>query len=302
MKIAIIGAGAMGSIYGGKLSSKNDVSLIDTNEKVVNIINSDGLKIDEENKTNIYKPKAYINSEKIGEVDLLIVFVKAIYSKAALDQNKNLIGKNTYLMTLQNGAGHQDLLMNYVSEDKIIIGTTEDVGKVIDFGHIARSGKGKTNIGFLNQVNEDFLSKLINSFNESGFDTHFHKNINQLIWNKLFINTTLSATTALLQCEIGYLGKCKNALNMVEQLLDESIAVATSLNLKANKALLMEEINAVIKNASKGVTSICADIRNSRKTEVDTISGAVVKEGEKHQIPTPTHNFVVNQIHALEAK
>lgn len=300
MKIAIIGAGAMGSIYGGKLSSTNDVSLIDTNKDVVDKINSQGLKLDEDGKTNLYWPKAYTSSDEIGEVDLVIVFVKAIFSKVALDQNKNLIGKNTYLLTLQNGAGHQDLLEQYVSKDKIIIGTTEDVGKFIDIAHIARFGSGKTNIGLLNKVDNNFLDKLLESFKKSGFDIHYHENINQLIYNKLFINTTLSATTALLQCEIGYLGKDENAFNMVEQLLDEAILVAQAQNLVADKEKILDEIRTVIKNSSTGITSICADIRNGRKTEVETISGAIVKAGKKLNIETPTHNFVVKQIHALE--
>jgi 2-dehydropantoate 2-reductase len=300
MKIAIIGAGAMGSIYGGKLSSANDVSLIDNNAKVVETINKNGLKLEEDNKVNTYYPKAYTSSKEIQDVDLLIIFVKAIYSKQAIEENLNLIGDNTLILTLQNGAGHQDLLKNYVSEDRIIIGTTEDVGKVLDFGFVSRSGFGKTNIGMITDKNKSVLTKVQEAFNNSGFNTIIHENINQLIWNKLFINTTLSATTALLQCEIGYLGENKFALQMVEQLLDEAIVVAHAMNLKADKQALMQEIKDITINSKNGVTSICADIRNGRKTEVETISGAIVSAAAKLNIETPTHKFVVKQIHALE--
>lgn len=300
MKIAIIGAGAMGSIYGGKLSTVNDVSLIDNNEKVVEAINTNGLKLEEPDGSHTYYPKAYTSSKEIKDVDLLIIFVKAIYSKAAIEGNLNLIGKNTHILTLQNGAGHQDLLKQYVDEDKIIIGTTEDAGKVIDFGVISRSGLGKTNIGMVNENNTEVLQKVKEAFDNSGFITTIHENINQLIWNKLFINTTLSATTALLQCEIGFIGENEYAFKMVEQLLDEAILVAHKLNLKADKEELIEEIKQVTINSKHGITSICADIKNGRKTEVETISGAIVKIAEKLNIETPTHRFVVNQIHALE--
>ena len=300
MKIAIIGAGAMGSIYGGKLSTVNDVSLIDNNEKVVEAINTNGLKLEEPDGLNTYYPKAYTSSKEIKDVDLLIIFVKAIYSKAAIEANLNLIGENTHILTLQNGAGHQDLLKQYVAEDKIIIGTTEDAGKVLDFGFISRTGLGKTNIGMVNENNNEVLQKVKEAFDNSGFKTTIHENINQLIWNKLFINTTLSATTALLQCEIGYIGENEFAHKMVEQLLDEAILVAHKLNLKADKKELLEEIKQVTINSKTGITSICADIKNGRKTEVETISGAIVKMAEKLNIETPTHKFVVNQIHALE--
>lgn len=300
MKIAIIGAGAMGSIYGGKLSTSNEVSLIDLNEKVIEAINLNGLKLEEPDGVNTYFPKAYTSSKDIGKVDLLIIFVKAIYSKQAIEENLNLIGDNTYILTLQNGAGHQDLLKNYVSEDKIIIGTTEDAGKVLDFGFVSRSGVGKTNIGMLYSKNKSFLNTVKEAFDKSGFTTLIHDNINQLIWNKLFVNTTLSAVTALLQCKIGFIGEDKYALAMTEQLLDETIMVAKALGLKADKKHLMEEIKTVTINSKNGTTSICADIQKGRKTEVETISGAVVKAAKSLNIPVPTHKFVVNQIHALE--
>ncbi len=89
MKIAIIGAGAMGSIYGGHLSLKNEVYLIDTNEDIISSINNNGLIIEENGKSNVYRPKAVTNSEGLPEMDLVVLFVKSLYSKVALAGNKN---------------------------------------------------------------------------------------------------------------------------------------------------------------------------------------------------------------------
>ena len=89
MKIAIIGAGAMGSIYGGHLSLKNEVYLIDTNEDIISSINNNGLIIEENGKSNVYRPKAVTNGEGLPEMDLVVLFVKALYSKVALAGNKN---------------------------------------------------------------------------------------------------------------------------------------------------------------------------------------------------------------------
>lgn len=111
MKIAVLGAGAMGSIYGGHLSADNDVYMIDKKAELVDKINADGLKLFENNTDVIYHPTALLSSEGIGEVDLVIIFVKALYSRAALMENKGIIGDNTYVMTLQNGAGHEDIIL-----------------------------------------------------------------------------------------------------------------------------------------------------------------------------------------------
>lgn len=110
MKIAVLGAGAMGSIYGGHLSLNNDVYMIDKKQELVDTINNDGLKLFENNNDVIYNPKAVTESKNIGEVDLVILFVKSLYSRAALMENSHNIGGNTYVMTLQNGAGHEDII------------------------------------------------------------------------------------------------------------------------------------------------------------------------------------------------
>lgn len=118
----------MGSIYGGRLSLKNEVYLIATRETLAEEINSRGLKIEELGGENIYHPTAVTDSSELGPMDLVILFVKATASEAALSQNAGLIGPETRLMTLQNGAGHEDILGKFAPPERIIIGTTEDSG------------------------------------------------------------------------------------------------------------------------------------------------------------------------------
>ena len=302
MKIAVIGAGAMGSIYGGHLSLHNDVTLIDTNPKVIETVQQNGLKIEENGQENIYRPSAAVSCEGMEPVDLIILFVKALYSKAALSGNRNLIGPNTYVMTLQNGSGHEDILGEFVPQDHIIIGTTEDNGAVLGFGHIRHGGVGNTNVGMLTEDKENFLNKLKESFDSCGFNVRIHPNIQQLIWDKLFTNVSLSAVTAVLQVNIGYIAANEYALQMTMALLHEAVETAHALGLEADEEKLAEKIKATSVGSPEGVTSICADIRAGRKTEVDTISGSVVRAAHKAGVPVPVHKFVVNTIHALEGR
>lgn len=302
MKIAVIGAGAMGSIYGGHLSLHNDVTLIDTNPKVIETVQQNGLKIEENGQENIYRPSAAVSCEGMEPVDLIILFVKALYSKAAMSGNRNLIGPNTYVMTLQNGSGHEDILGESVPQDHIIIGTTEDNGAVLGFGHIRHGGVGNTNVGMLTEDKENFLNKLKESFDSCGFNVRIHPNIQQLIWDKLFTNVSLSAVTAVLQVNIGYIAANEYAWQMTMALLHEAVETAHALGLEADEEKLAEKIKATSLGSPEGVTSICADIRAGRKTEVDTISGSVVRAAHKAGVPVPVHEFVVNTIHALEGR
>ena len=136
MRIAVIGAGAMGSIYGGHLSLHNTVYLVDTNQAVVDHINQNGLTLQEDGADVTYHPAAVTSTEGVEPVDLVILFVKSLFSKAALSSNRGIIGPDTYLMTLQNGSGHEDILGEFVPENRIIIGTTEDNGAVLGMGHV----------------------------------------------------------------------------------------------------------------------------------------------------------------------
>ncbi|MBQ1310595.1 MAG: ketopantoate reductase family protein [Blautia sp.] len=300
MKIAVIGAGAMGSIYGGHLSLQNEVYLVDTNQDVVRNVNENGIKLEENGEDHIYHPKAVTDTAGLPEMDLVILFVKALFSRAALAGNRSLIGKNTYVLTLQNGSGHEDILKEFVPMERIIIGTTEDQGTVLGMGHIRHGGSGGTNLGMLCPDTEGMLPRLKETLDLCGFRGKIHENIQQLIWNKLFVNVALSAVTAVLNVKMGYIAENPNALAMSQQLLHEAVTVAHAMGLEADEEHLRQEIIDTSRRVPEGVTSICADLSQGRKTEVDTISGSVVRAAAKVGIPVPAHEFLVNTIHAME--
>ena len=300
MKIAVIGAGAMGSIYGGHLSLQNEVYMVDTNSQVVQFINESGITLEEGGEDHIYRPKAVTDTSGLPEMDLVILFVKALFSRAALNGNRHLIGKDTYLLTLQNGSGHEDILGEFVPEDHIIIGTTEDQGTILGMGHIRHGGTGGTNLGMLTTDQNGMLPKLKETMDQCGFRAKIHENIQQLIWNKLFVNVALSAVTAVLNVKMGFIAENPNALAMSKQLLHEAVAVAHAMGLEADEEHLLQEIIETSERVPEGVTSICADLAAGRKTEVDTISGSVVRAAAKVGVPVPAHEFLVNMVHAME--
>ncbi len=302
MKIAVIGAGAMGSIYGGHLSLHNEVYLVDTNQTVVDHLQANGLVLQENGEEVTYRPNAVTSTQGIENVDLIILFVKALFSRAALKGNQNLIGENTYVLTLQNGSGHEDILSEFVREDHIIIGTTEDNGAVLGLGHIRHGGEGRTNVGMLTEDKEGFLPKLKEAFDACGFQVKIHENIQQLIWDKLFTNVSLSAVTGVLQVDMGYIAANEHAWNMTKQLVHEAVEVATAMGLVFDEEAILEKVKKTSEGSPNGCTSIRADLRDGRKTEVDTISGSVVRAAKKYHVAAPTHAFLVEMVHAMEEK
>ena len=303
MKIVVLGGtGAMGSIYGSHLSLHHEVYLVGRKAELAEQINREGLILQEKGENVTYRPNAVTSTADIGCADLVLLFVKALASEDALTANRALIGPNTYLMTLQNGSGHEEILSKFVPMERIVIGTTEDNGKILSPGHVYHGGTGRTNIGMLAPDKNEFLPKLKAALDECGFDAKIHSNIQQLIWNKLFTNVSLSAVTGVLQVPMGYIAENEYAWALTTQLIQEAVAVAHALSLEANEEAILSKVRATALESPEGITSICADLRAGRKTEVNTISGSVVRAAKKVGVPAPTHECIVNLIHAMEQK
>ena len=116
----------MGALFGGYLAERNEVYLVDVDARRVERINAEGVRIREQDGTEkVYHPAAVTESTGLPEMDLVIVFVKAMYTESALEANRGLIGPETYLMTLQNGAGHEAKLLKFADREHVVIGTTQ---------------------------------------------------------------------------------------------------------------------------------------------------------------------------------
>ncbi len=302
MKIAIIGPGAMGSIYSALLSQRHEVYLIGRNQEQVNALNQNGIKILKNETECTYYPKAITPTKHMEPMDLVILFVKAHASKEALTSNQHIIGENTYLMTLQNGSGHEYLLEQFAPKNHIIIGTTEDSGTILSPGYVRRGGTGVTNLGMLVPDDADILTALKSEFTPCDLDVKIHSNIQQLIWNKLFSNASLSALTGVLQVPMGFIADNEYAWTLTETLIHEATNVARGLGLEADETAIKEKVRHTATTTPEGLPSICVDLRNGKQTEVETISGSVVRASKRCGVPAPTHEFVVNLIHAMEAR
>lgn len=302
MNIAVLGSGAMGSLFGSYLSRNNNVWLIDKDLNKINKINTDGVTISENNSIMTYKPKAVSDSSNLAPMDLIIVFVKSMNTADAIYQNCHLIGQETYVMTLQNGAGHEKVLSEFIDKNHIIIGTTEHNSSIITTGHINHGGRGLTIIGG-EEVNSVQINRIAENFNNCGIETIVSKDVKKHIWTKLFLNTSASSLTAILQVPLGFILENPYARSMMHRLAKEAICVANA-DIGAefvNEEIIMN-IEKLLNNSKNGYTSIYSDIKNGAKTEVETISGTVLDLAKKYNIYVPYHEFIVSIIHALEDK
>lgn len=302
MRIAVLGAGAMGMLFGGYLSSNNEVLLVEIDPSRVDKINRDGICVREKNEDRHFHPHASSCTKGFEPVDLVLVFVKAMFTEDALRANLDLIGKSTYLMTLQNGAGHEQKLLKFADEEHIIIGSTQHNSSIIGNGVVNHGGSGITSIGLLNG-NSSSLCDIADNLTKCGIKCVTCDEVKKQIWTKLFTNTAASALTAVLQVPLGFLVEDEDAHSIMKKLCREAVAVANEEgSARFDEAEAIAGVEAVCRNAKDGYTSIYSDIREGRKTEVDTISGSVIAAAKRLNVPVPCHEMLVALIHALERK
>ena len=300
MKIAILGAGAMGGLYGAYLSLGNQVTLIDTNADIVRKINEDGLKVQtKDGKAKIYRPAA-VTAPYSGEAaDLIIVFTKSLHTYAALSQNKALLDSDTYILSLQNGSGHENIISQFATASHVLIGTTQHNADASEAGILNHKGVGTTYIGSLSGDTKS-ISHIGEAFNACGLETILSDDVQKVVWNKLFTNVSISALTAVFQVSLGQISSNPHAWDICKRLIKEAVDVAAAMGMDFDYDQKVAEIKAIGDNNPTGLTSIYLDVKNGRKTEVDTISGSVVSAGQKCGVPTPSHCFVVDYIKAKE--
>ncbi len=302
MRVAVIGPGAMGILYGAKLARCADVVLVGNNEQHIKEINLHGITIKRDDETEHINVKAALNGQCDGPVDVVIMFTKAYLTEEALSENKNIIGPDTLLLTLQNGAGHEAILGKFAPDKNVLIGTTAQ-GSYRENGYtIVNTGLGDTAFGPIasDLCDRDRLNGLKELFIEAGFPCEVSDNIRQTVWNKLMINASSSVLSGVLQVKQGYIAENSDAFEMCKELLSDLCNAANAEGLCFDLKEQTDRLEKHLKNAPDGLTSIYTDLKNGRKTEVDYISGEVVRVAKKNNIKAPYQEMIIHMVHAME--
>ena len=300
MKIAVLGAGAMGCLYGCYLSKKHDVLLVDTYAPQVEAINAKGVTITEMDGTDHhYAMKAVLSGTCSEPADLLVVFVKSTATYAAIEANQGLIGPDTLVMTLQNGAGNDRDIAHFVPKENIVIGTSKHNSVGAGPAACRHTGSGETTLGTMVK-DSDKDRKVAAILEDCGFEVTVSDDIQRIIWSKLFVNMSINTLSALLECRIGYMIENKYAWDFARRIIYEGVMVAEADGTYFDRREALESVRKVCEAVPNGYASMYQDRKNRRKTEIDKINGAVVEQAKLYGVPTPYNSLVVDLIHAVE--
>ena len=298
MKIAIIGAGAMGCLYGAMLSeSDNEVWLLDVWEQHIDAIKKNGLIVEKSSQQKKYANlKATINALEIGSVDMAMIFVKSTLTEDAVRKNSCIFTDKTIALTLQNGLGNIEKISQTVDKKNIIAGTTAHGSTMLGPGKIRHAGEGKTIIGELDGVDSERIKGIAEVFRISGLETEISYNVIGLIWDKLLVNVGINALTAITQMNNGDLVKYPEIEEILEAAVKEAFMVAQVKGIKLGYCDPIAHTKDVCRATAANKSSMLQDVLNKRKTEIDMINGAIVREGKTLGVNTPVNMVLANLV------
>jgi 2-dehydropantoate 2-reductase len=298
MNIVIMGAGAIGSLFGALLNKNNNVILIGKKQHISAIKKSE-LVIEGKTKLKV-KISAEHSLDKITlKPDLIFLTVKSYDTELAIGQLLELINKETTIISLQNGLDNIDKIKNYVDEEKIISGITTQGAIFSKPGIIKHTGIGKTIIGEINGNITKRIIEIENLFNNAGIKTKISKHILKEIWIKAIVNSSINPLSAFFQCKNGYLLKNPILEMLVEKICDESTRIANAEGLNLSYTEMIKKTKEVIKDTSENHSSMLQSILHGKKTEIDSINGRLVEIGIKNSIDPLINKILIHSIKSL---
>jgi len=292
MEIIVLGAGAIGSLYGAKLAAHNDVTLVGRAEHAA-AINFEGLRI-EGIESQIVRMRAATAIKQIGPEALIILTTKVPDSEAALRPIAQLVRPDTTIICLQNGIGSELIARAAIGNRGVVLRGITQFGAIFKSpGVIQFMARGYTSI-----EDSERSARIADVLCAAGLDCWVSPDIGADVWHKLVINCVVNPITAILGCEVG--GIANPQLDLLKRLvIDECVAVAAVEGVTF-KGDFIREIDDRFR-PSHNIASMLQDLRRGHLTEIDYLNGAVTVLGARHGLECPVNDALTKIIKAMEA-
>ncbi|MEJ2097336.1 MAG: 2-dehydropantoate 2-reductase [Deltaproteobacteria bacterium] len=307
MKIAIVGAGILGSIFGCLFSKKGfDVTLIEVLKERVQLIDKEGLWLQwPDGKRTHTQISITSKVEEAGVKDVVMIAVKGYHTRSAIESAKPMIGKDTLILSVQNGLGNLETIAETVGSERVIGGITAHSGMPVSMNEVRYvGGLGPLLvIGPFDGVSRPGFETMVRQFQAADLDVHATLDINSVIWKKLIANVSTNVVAALTGLTGGTAVHHEPTVKIIEALSRELAQVARA------KGIDFPELNDPLDFSLKAFAStkdnrvsMLQDVEAGRPTEIGNLNEVIVSEGRRYNIPTPYNEAVSWLTRGVEEK
>ncbi len=296
MKIGIVGAGAMGSMFANFFQQANiNTVLFEKNAYLLANLKQ-GLTIILDDKKLKIKLDIGDDPKLLSGCNIIFIFVKSYDTEEAIKKISSGIDQHTIIATLQNGLGNKEIIARYIPEKKIVYGSTSIGATRVDNNTVRLGGMGNIVIGGKNEpvkIVEGVLKK-------AGLDVAITNNADAAIWKKAIINAGINPLGALLEIPNGKIISNEFTKNIQEFIVREAVKTALPLGLSFDPDEMVRQTRSVCEKTAKNLCSMLQDVIAKRRTEIDSINGIIIEYSKKNSIATPYNDMIYNLIKAKE--
>jgi 2-dehydropantoate 2-reductase len=298
--VVIVGAGAMGCLFAARLAEQGaKVILIDVDRDRLAAIDRDGITLTDDDGTRTLPVGAALAADVTGPVDLLLLFTKGVHSAAAVHSVAHLAAGKPIALTLQNGIGNAELLAEGFSADQVLMGTAHVPADINGPSSVLTHGFGHLDIGGLTRAADAFAPSVADLLQRSGFDTHVASDINAAVWEKVAFNAALNAIGMI--CEVPNAGVDNEyGRRLAARVVDETTAVAAAKGITIDRDRIVATVGSALREHAHHRASMLQDREHKRQTEIETINGAIAREGARLGVPTPVCDTLSDLVRIIE--
>ncbi len=301
MHIAVIGAGAMGCLFGGRLCQAGEqVVLVDVWREQVQKINRSGLTIEHGDHREVVPVSACLPGNLNRVPDLVLLFTKAFHTRDALEGIRSFLSDKACVLTLQNGIGHVELIEAFVPKERIVHGITTYPCDLLGPGLVRAKGEGVVKIGAVAAGRMGHARTIARIFERSGFQCDVSRDVQTSIWEKLAFNAAMNALAAVLRMPVGQIGDSAEGRQIASEVVAEVAEVAARKGIKMALHRVEDTLAMAFREHRDHAPSMLQDILNARPTEIDFINGAVVREAKQVGLAVPVNRTLYRLVKTLE--
>ncbi|WP_113930273.1 ketopantoate reductase family protein [Bacillus sp. P14.5] len=301
MKILVVGAGAVGGYFGGRLAEKGEDVTFLVRERRKSQLEQTGLCIQSVHGNTDLKPKTIVSGADPVAYDAIILSVKAYHLESAMDSIAPYVGGETMILPLLNGMSHVDKLVGRFGEQRVIGGlcfvesTLDSQGRVVQSSPIHDVVFGERTGGKTERI-----LKLQETLSGTKANFTLSESIVQDMWHKYLFITTLSGVTSLFRAPIGPIRENKTGLSFIKNTLSETSAIMRKLGAPIADDVEAKQLEKLNSMGFEMKSSLQRDMEKKLPIEVDHLYGFLLNEAKKYDIPAETLQFIYANLKIYE--
>src|SRR5262245_8390885 len=303
MKIAVVGVGAMGSVYAALLASGgHEVWAVDVWTEHVEAIRKHGLRLDGASGERTVRIHATADPGDVRDADLVIIATKDDGVARAAQAALGMARPDAPILTIQNGVGSADKVAAIAGSKRTLIGVVGGFGASLTGpGRAHHNGMGFVHIGEMGGGATRRLERVAEGWRAGGFEVLVFDDVDKMVWEKLVCNCTYSGTCALTFLSVGEVQANPSAWSVATACATEAYQVARAKGIELDFTDPVAYVRAFGETIKGAKPSMLLDHLAGRRSEVDNINGAIPLEGARLGVATPVNSVVVALLKARES-